>query len=392
MDLVPVDSEVSTQIATAKRYPRNVVAVRKRATEIATLDEETAASCFYSLPRAGKPIVGPSVRLAEIVASSWGNIRYGARVLDHDDQQIRAQGMCWDLESNVACTIEVARRITDRQGRTYNDDMIGVTGNAANSIALRNAVLKVVPTVVWKAVYDQARKVAIGDALTLTVRRTAAIAYFGKLGVDEARVLARLGRANVEEITLEDLEVLVGLKTALKDGDTTVPQAFAPAAAAAPQPPSIKQAAAAVAAAAATQPARAPEPAQPVAPPPPAPPPAAAAAPATPPASDGGGEGEPDPMQDMEPATRTAPAGFKLALQEPAAPRLEDELPIEPPQLQRLIDLAKGVNTKAGKRTAAVDVIERVTGKRNAAQLTRAQAKEVEAAFLEAATEGGASS
>ena len=63
-------AEIDVQITTAKRYPRSVTAFRREAEEMATLDEETAGSMFYVLPRAGKNIEGPSVRLAEIVGSA----------------------------------------------------------------------------------------------------------------------------------------------------------------------------------------------------------------------------------------------------------------------------------------------------------------------------------
>src|SRR5678816_4803120 len=98
---------------------------------------------FYSLPRGGRNIVGPSVRFAEVVASSWGNIRSGARIIDIDDKFITAQGQCFDLEKNICVQVEVKRRITKKDGKRYDDDMIGVTGNAACSISLRNAVFKV---------------------------------------------------------------------------------------------------------------------------------------------------------------------------------------------------------------------------------------------------------
>src|SRR5277367_3789774 len=38
-----------------------------------------ALSMFYSLPRAGKQIIGPSVRFAEIVAPCWKNCAVASR-------------------------------------------------------------------------------------------------------------------------------------------------------------------------------------------------------------------------------------------------------------------------------------------------------------------------
>src|SRR5690348_6841125 len=63
-------ASIDMQIATAKQYPRSITAALREATELATLDEETAKTMLYALKRGGKVIPGPSVRLAEILAYS----------------------------------------------------------------------------------------------------------------------------------------------------------------------------------------------------------------------------------------------------------------------------------------------------------------------------------
>jgi hypothetical protein len=228
-------AETDAQITTAKRYPRSLAGFKAAALQMATLDPDTAASCFYVLPREGKKIEGPGVRLAEICASAWGNLRFGARIVSEDDRFIVAQGTCHDLQTNVATSIEVRRRIRDRHGRKYSDDMVGVTSNAACAIALRNAVFKVIPKAFVEPIYLAAKRAAVGDEKTLGVRRDAAIAHFASLGVDKERVLAKLERQGIEDVTLKDLEVLRGLATAIGDGDTTVGEAFALPAPATPE-------------------------------------------------------------------------------------------------------------------------------------------------------------
>lgn len=232
--------EIDTQISTAKRFPRSITSFKKKAMELATLDEETAQSCFYALPRDGKSIEGPSARLAEIVAGSWGNLRSQANIVDEDDKFITARGVCWDLENNVAISVEVRRRITGKNGRRYNDDMIGTTANAACSIALRNAVFKVVPMAIIKPIYEAAKRVAIGDATTLAARRDKALKHFAAMGVRQDQIFAKLGRAGVEEITLDDLATLLGLSTAIKDGDTSIDEAFPVQSVAKPTEPGTK--------------------------------------------------------------------------------------------------------------------------------------------------------
>jgi len=234
-------AQTDVQIRTAKTYPRVLSVVKKSMLEFATLDEETAASCFYTLPRKDsegqtKNIQGPSARMAEIALSCFQNIRAGARIIANDGKTITAQGVCHDLQNNVCVSVEVKRRITNKYGKTYSDDMQVVTGNAACSIALRNATFKVVPAALVKPIYEAAKRVAVGDAKTLSDRRTKCVEAFAKMGVTKEKLIGKLGRKSVDDITLDDLETLIGLHTAIKEGDTTIDEAFAPAPQATPEP------------------------------------------------------------------------------------------------------------------------------------------------------------
>ncbi|TAA11257.1 hypothetical protein EA658_16470 [Pseudoxanthomonas winnipegensis] len=220
-------SEIEQQISTARRFPRSLKKFRDEALQMVTLSQSIAEQCVYALPRDGKTIEGPSARFAEVVASAWGNNRAGARVIDDKGEFIIAQGVFHDLERNVAITYEVQRRIVDRQGRRFKPDMIGVTANAACSIALRNAVLKGVPKAFWEDMYVEARKVIMGDVKTLANRRADALGVFQRFGVSAEQVCAKLEVAGVEDIGLEHLVLLRGIVTAIKEGDTTPEEAFA---------------------------------------------------------------------------------------------------------------------------------------------------------------------
>lgn len=221
-------SEIDMQVATAHKFPRSIKRFRNEALQMVTLNESVAESCIYALPRGDKTIEGPSARFAEVVASAWGNCRAGARVVSDQGDFITAQGVFHDLERNVAITYEVQRRITDKRGNRFNADMIGVTGNAASSIALRNAILKGVPKAFWDDMYQAARAVVMGDFSTLANRRADALKAFISLGVSNEQVFAKLGVEGAHDITLEHLVTLRGLITAIKEGDTTPEQAFAP--------------------------------------------------------------------------------------------------------------------------------------------------------------------
>lgn len=225
-------ANVDSQVATAKQYPRSIKRCIDNSIVMATMDAETAQSCGYALPRGGKPITGPSVHLAKIIVSNWGNMRTEAKVAQITDKQIISRGTAWDLETNVASAFEVRRSIVDKNGKRYSDDMITVTGNAANSIAYRNAVFSVVPKAVVDKVYKSAQKFITGDLSDedkLIKRRNEAVKYFNdEWGITEYEVVKLCGKQTINQIKADEIALLLGMAQSLKDGDTTIDELMRP--------------------------------------------------------------------------------------------------------------------------------------------------------------------
>lgn len=219
-------SEVEAQIDAAHRHPRSLRRFQDDALSMATLSQEVAMSCIYSLPRGGKNIAGPSVRLAEICASAWGNMHAGARPVSVDETDVTCQGVAWDIQRNVRITVESKRRITGKNGQRFNDDMIIMAQNAANSIALRNAIFRVIPRAYVDLIYAKVREVAVGNASTLVDRRAKLLERLGKMGASIDRVLHALDVKGVDDIGLDQMEILIGLGTAVKEGEKTLDEVF----------------------------------------------------------------------------------------------------------------------------------------------------------------------
>lgn len=225
-------ANVDSQVTTAKQYPRDLKRAINNSIVMATMDVQTAQSMSYALPRAGKPITGPSVHLAKLVVSNWGNIRAEAKVVAVTDKQVISRGTCWDLENNVATSFEVRRSILNKFGKRFTDDMITVTGNAANSIAYRNAVFAVIPKAVVDQVYNAAQRKVTGDLSTedkLLARRKKCIDYFrDEYNLSEAEVVALCGKQTVNQIKADEIQLLLGIAQSLDDGDTTIEEIMAP--------------------------------------------------------------------------------------------------------------------------------------------------------------------
>lgn len=221
-------AEIDQLITTARAFPRSMKRVQTAIMTMATLDEESAEECMYALPRGGKPIKGPSIRFAEILKQSFGNCRAGARVVDVDrvEMFVEAEGVFHDLETNASTTARVRRRISDKNGRIFKDDMIIVTGNAACSIAMRNAILAGVPKPLWRKAYDSVQATITGDITTLSENREKALKALAAFGVKPEQIFASLGREGLEDINVEDIATLRGMYSALKNGEATVEEMF----------------------------------------------------------------------------------------------------------------------------------------------------------------------
>lgn len=224
-------AEIDIQISTAKQYPRELSRVLNQIETYATMDTETAEDCFYALRRKdefGNPkiIEGVSIRMAEIIAVAWGNLRIQTHIVGNDGKMITAQGICHDLETNVAVSKEVKRRITNKEGRTFSEDMQVVTGNAAAAIAFRNAVLTVVPKAVTKKILNNVKQVAIGKSIDLETTRQRIIGHYAQIGVSQQQIFEYLEIKNIAEIDKEKVFELRALANAIKEGTTTVAETF----------------------------------------------------------------------------------------------------------------------------------------------------------------------
>lgn len=220
---------IDTQVATAHQYPRSLDKFNKRALQMATLDEDTAESCIYCRP-VGKEqndkgqwvekiAEGPSIRLAEIVGCSYGNLRVASRIIEQTPTFVRCEGVCHDLESNYAGKSEIVEATVKKNGEPYSERQRSVVAKVALAKAYRDAIFKVVPRALCKPILEEAKKVAAGTNRTLEQRRARVKAWVSSLKIEEPRVFAVLGVSGWADTTADHLVTLTGLKTAIAEGE-----------------------------------------------------------------------------------------------------------------------------------------------------------------------------
>jgi len=220
-------AQIDIAVSTARAYPRSIDRFRKNLQAYATASQETAEDCFYSKPVGGGQVAeGPSVRFAELVAATYGNIRVKAYISQEDAKSVTATGEAWDMENNLAASVSVSRSVLKRDGQRVQPSQIEVIKAAAIKTAYRNSIFSIVPPALVKDIQDEIKKVAIGNEKTHAKRIEAMLEYFKKNGVKEKAVLTYIERETVGDITGADLLKLKGIVNAVQDGEYTFTEAF----------------------------------------------------------------------------------------------------------------------------------------------------------------------
>lgn len=229
-------AEIDAQIATAKAYPRDPRACMEEALALATMDEETAQSCFYALPRKDKDgnrieIKGASIRLAEIMASSWGHIHAATRILEVAEKHITTEGVCWDLQKNVKIAMpnKVSIWFGEKSGKggyRANADMQVMLTNASSAKALRNAIFKVIPKALVDRILEKAMTFSVGDQKTVGKKVTEIFDKLVKMGLNKQDIFNYYEHETLSEFTPDDLRSLIGVGTAIKEGMIKLEEVF----------------------------------------------------------------------------------------------------------------------------------------------------------------------
>lgn len=221
---------IDLQVATAKRYPRNLLRVKEKSIAIVCMSKETALSCRYAKPVGGKNISGKSVHLARIICQQYGNIKVMQRIKQITETTIIAEAVAFDMETNYAVNVEARRSIIDKNGVRYKESVIETNAMALMAIAERNAILKVVPQSITDEVYNEAFKFANGDLsdnAKLIVARDKALDFFKKeYAATEEEVIGILGLKTKEAINAEHIADLRGFMQALKDKEISPDELF----------------------------------------------------------------------------------------------------------------------------------------------------------------------
>lgn len=223
-------AEAQGKLIIAKRFPRDEVAAYAKAME-ACQRPTMAEKAFYSFPRAGQTIEGPTIRFAEELARCWGNIDYGIKELSQDDGKSEMQAYAWDLETNA----QSVQNFTNPHQREQGKKMVQLTSqrdiyeNNANMATrrLRSRILAILPAwFVEDAIAECKRTIAGRNDAPLIDRVKKMVVQFAKLGVSQEQIERRLKR-KVDTMTADDFTEYLGIYNAIKGGESKIAEWFA---------------------------------------------------------------------------------------------------------------------------------------------------------------------
>lgn len=222
-------AEAQGKLVIAKRFPRDEVAAYAKAME-ACQRPTMAEKAFYSFPRGGQTVEGPTIRFAEELARCWGNIDYGIKELSQDDGKSEMQAYAWDLETNA----QSVQNFTNPHQREQGKKMVTLTSqrdiyeNNANMATrrLRSRILAILPAWFVEDAIAECKKTLSGRNDTPLIDRVKKmVVQFAKLGVTQEQIERRLKR-KVDTMTADDFTEYVGIYNAIKGGESKIAEWF----------------------------------------------------------------------------------------------------------------------------------------------------------------------
>lgn len=225
---------MDVQVATAQKLGRSIKHFQADLESWACATQEIADECTYLLEKGGTKIVGPSIRFAELLMASYRHIVADTFIEAEEHGHVVVGAMVRDLFRNIAVRARVRRNILKKDGKTrYKQDVIQSTVQAAASLALRNAVIRLVPKALWQPIWLKSRAVAQGmdpetgkPVIPFKEQAQRAISFMGSLGATEEQVLKFCGVDSREALTPDHLIHLRNTARAVRAGEVDIDAAL----------------------------------------------------------------------------------------------------------------------------------------------------------------------
>lgn len=231
--LVKMQSEQIASMAQVR--PRNNRQVIADLLEQVELSPAFASECVYAKP-VGKNERGEmqyarglSIRAAEAIASSWGynSIEQSVEALDDDSVKIAVVFFDYQTGRRWSDAVIVSKFYRDRSGkmtRHSEDRFHNIIIKAEKSKLLREVIIRSVNPAIRMELQSKAESVIAKMLSDDTVEKI--VQSFSGIGVGLAQLENLLGKPMKSGWTVDDRMILHQVFTAIREGETTVAEAF----------------------------------------------------------------------------------------------------------------------------------------------------------------------
>jgi hypothetical protein len=225
-------AQVQMAVTIAQQVPRDedraIAKMRRSCSRM-----ELAQKAFYSVPRSGGAVEGPTVQLARELARCWGNIDYGVAEMVRDDShgQSEMQAFAWDMEDNArnAETFIVPHKRAGKNSQLLVDvAAIAENNSSVSARRERKVIYSVLPAWFTTMAQDICREtLRAGDGRELAARVQKTVDDFGRGGVTVEQLEKRVEKPRAEW-TADDVSSLEILLNSLKRKEISKDEAFPP--------------------------------------------------------------------------------------------------------------------------------------------------------------------
>lgn len=214
--------EVQAAMVVAKKFPRDEIAAWNRIKR-ACGRKRLAEASMYEYPRGGQKVTGPSIRLAEALAQSWGNIDFGIIELEQRNGESQVMAYAWDLETNTRQTkvFSVKHIRSTKKGDYALTDPRDIYEMVANQGArrVRACILGVIPGDVIEDAIEECEKTLVkGETKpVIDLVKEMSVIFQNELSVPIDAIEKYIG-CKAEAFSMNDLVRLKKVYRSLKDG------------------------------------------------------------------------------------------------------------------------------------------------------------------------------
>jgi hypothetical protein len=215
-------ASIQARVIVGKNFPRNKGQIWQRVM-LNCSRKVFAEDAFYTYPRGGKSVSGPSIRFAEMMAREWGNVQAEIKELSSGIGFTEMLASVWDYESNVSyerAFVVRHERYTNGLIKTLTDprDISELCSNIG-ARHLRGRILAAIDSDMIADAVEQCKATLAGKSDTPIADRIKRIMIaFEKYGVKPEQLAEFCKVDDIMKITADNIVDLQGVFNAIKDG------------------------------------------------------------------------------------------------------------------------------------------------------------------------------